>query len=141
MTPGEISEFFNQRDAVWNRHDFEALAADHAEDGEVESPLGGTVKGRPAIQNIYREWFASFPAVACRTAYLLIDGDRAVQIVKMLGTQKGDFCGLAPTGRCFEVRCVFIFFLAGNKIAREIRIYDFTGLLLRLGVLKAKPAF
>jgi predicted ester cyclase len=59
----------------------------------------------------------------------------------MVGIQRGEFCGLAPTGKRFEVRCAFLFFLKDNKIAREIRIYDFTGLLLQLGVLSAKPAF
>jgi hypothetical protein len=36
---------------------------------------------------------------------------------------------------------VFLFIFADGKIAREIRVYDFAGLLLQLGVLKAKPAF
>ena len=107
----------------------------------MESPVGGTVKGRTAIQNIYIEWFSSFPDVVYLTEHLLIDGNRAVQFVKMTGIQKGNFCGLAPTGKQFEVRCAFLFFLTGDKIAREIRIYDFTGVLLQLGVLKAKPAF
>lgn len=141
MTPGEISQFFARRDEIWLRHDYSALAEDHAEDGEVESPVGGKVKGRAAIQNIYKEWFSSFPDVKCLTEHLLIDGDRAVQFVKMIGTQNGDFCGLAPSGKSFEVRCAFLFFFEGRKIAREIRIYDFAGVLLQLGVLKAKPAF
>jgi len=141
MSPEEISEFFARRDDFWRRHDFAALAADHAEDGEVESPVGGNVKGRIAIQNIYIEWFSSFPDVVYLTEHLLIDGNRAVQFVKMTGIQKGNFCGLAPTGKQFEVRCAFLFFFTGDKIAREIRIYDFTGVLLQLGVLKAKLAF
>ncbi len=141
MTSEEISEFFARRDVHWSDHDFAALAEDHTEDGEVESPVGGKVKGCAAIQNIYREWFSSFPDVQCFTEQLLIDGNRAVQFVKMTGTQKGDFCGLAPTGKPFEVRCAFLFFFEESKIAREIRIYDFTGMLLQLGVLKAKPTY
>lgn len=139
--PREIVAFFAKRDEYWRRHDFVALAAGHAEDGEVESPVGGNVKGRNAIQNIYSGWFSSFPDVEYLAEHLLIDGNRAVQFVKMTGIQRGDFCGLAPTGKQFEIRCAFLFFFKGDKIAREIRIYDFTGLLLQLGVLKAKPAF
>jgi predicted ester cyclase len=141
MTSGEISEFFARRDAVWQRHDSETLVEDHTEEGEVESPLRGKVKGRAAIQNIYKEWFSSFPDAQYSTEHLLIDGDRAVQFVKMIGTQKGDFCGLAPTGKRFEVHCAFLFFFAGDKVEREVRIYDFTGMLLQLSVLKAKPTF
>jgi len=141
MSPEEILACFAKRDGFWRDHDPEALAADHAEDGEVESPVGGNVKGRKAIENIYRGWFSSFPDVECTTEHLLVDGNRAVQFVRMIGTQKGDFCGLAPTGKRFEIRCAFLFFFADNKVVREIRVYDFTGMLLQLGVLKAKPAF
>jgi steroid delta-isomerase-like uncharacterized protein len=141
MSPEEIREFFARRDKCWNRHDITALTEDHAEDGEVESPVGGNVKGRQAIQNIYKGWFSSFPDVEYLTEHLLIEGNRAVQFVKMIGIQRGDFCGLAATGKRFEVRCAWLFFFADDKIAREVRIYDFTGVLLQLGVLKAKPAF
>jgi predicted ester cyclase len=141
MTREEILEFFSRRDEAWQRHDVTALAEDHAEDGEVESPVGGYVKGRRDIKDIYMKWFSSFPDVQCITEQLLIDGNKAVQFLKMIGTQKGDFCGLEPTGRRFEVYCAFLFLLAGDKIAHEIRVYDFTAMLLQLGVLKAKPSF
>jgi steroid delta-isomerase-like uncharacterized protein len=141
MTRKEISAFFARRDENWNRHDVAALAADHAEDGDLESPVAAKVKGRSAIQNNYVSWFSSFPDVHYLTEHLVIDGNRAVQFVKMTGTHKGDFCGLAPTGKRFEAHCAFLFMLEKGKVAREIRIYDFTGVLLQLGVLKAKPAF
>jgi predicted ester cyclase len=141
MSPEEIAEFLARRDECWRCHDSAALVAGHAEDGEVESPVGGNVKGRAAIQNIYNGWFSAFPDVEYLTEHLLIDGNRAVQFVRMIGIQKGDFCGLAPTGKRFEARCAFLFFFTGDKISREIRIYDFAGVLLQLGVLKAKPTF
>ena len=141
MTRGEISKVFARRDEAYRRHDFAALAADYTEDGEVESPIGGHVKGRRAIQNISIGWFSSFPDVEFISEHLLIDGNKAVQLLKMVGTQKGDFCGLPPTGKRFEVHCAFLYLFAGNKIAHETRIYDFTAMLLQLGVLKAKPAF
>jgi predicted ester cyclase len=141
MTSTEIAEFLARRDQAWQRHDVAALTGDHLENGEVISPVGGNVKGHAAIQNIYGGWFSSFPDVEYCTEHLLIDGNRAVQFVKMAGIQKGEFCGLAPTGKRFDVRCAFLFFFEESKIAREIRIYDFTGMLLQLGVLKAKPAF
>ena len=141
MTREEISEFFARRDEAWQRHDFATLAAEHTEDGEVDSPLWGKVKGRSAIQNIYIQWFFSFPDAECVTEQLLIDGNKAVQCIKMAGTQKGDFCGLPPTGKRFEIRCTFLFFFADDRIAQEIRIYDFTGILLQLGIFKAKPTF
>ena len=141
MLRSEIEEFFRGRDEDWNRHDIEALMADHTEDCEVQSPVWGDVVGRSALHKIYTTWFYAFPDAQMTTEYLLIDGDRAAQFVRMTGIQKGEFCGLAPTGKKFEVHCAFLFTFSENKIVREIRIYDFTGILLQLGVLKAKPAF
>jgi steroid delta-isomerase-like uncharacterized protein len=141
MTRKEIIKFFAGRDEAWQRHDAAALAANHAEDGTVDSPFYGKVGGRSALLNVYSQWFLSFPDAEYSTEHLLVDGNKAVQFIKMSGTQKGDFCGLAPTGKRFEMRCAFMFSFADDKIAHEIRVYDFTGILVQLGVLKAKPAF
>ncbi len=141
MTRQEIAEFFAKRDAAWQRHNSAALAANHAENGEVDSPLRGKVQGHKAILNTYTDFFASFPDARYVTENLLIDGDRVVQFIKMTGTQKGDFCGLPPSGKRFQMRCAFFFSFQDDRIAHELRIYDFTGILVQLGILKAKPAF
>jgi steroid delta-isomerase-like uncharacterized protein len=141
MTRQELLEFFARRDEAWHRHDTAALAAEHSESGEVESPVWGHCKGRSSIQSTYSQWFTSFPDAEYVTKHLLIDGDNVAQFVKMSGTQAGDFCGLPPSGKRFEMNCSFLFSFAEGRITREIRIYDFTGILLRLGVLRAKPGF
>ena len=58
----------------------------------------------------------------------------------MEGANIGGMMGLPPSGKSFRVPAVFLYELRGNKIARERRIMDFTGLLVQIGVLKAKPA-
>ncbi len=141
MTRKELREFFSRRNEAWQRHDYAALTSDHAEDGEVDSPFSGMLKDHAAIEKVYRGWFSSFPDAKYVTEQLLIDGNNVVQRVRMTGTQKGDFCGLAPTGKRFEVCCAFFFLFAGCKIAREIRVYDLTGVFMQLGVLRAKPSF
>lgn len=141
MTRKDIRAFFARRDEVWQRHDFAGLVKDHAEECEVESPFSGRLKSHAAIEKVYREWFTSFPEAQYVTEQLLIDGNNVVQRVKMTGTQRGDFCGLAPTGKRFEVRCAFFFTFADGKIVHEIRVYDLTGVFIQLGVIKAKPSF
>ena len=48
--------------------------------------------------------------------------------------------GLPPTGRAFRFLAAFVFILRDGRIVEERRVYDFTGLLIQIGVLKAKPA-
>jgi predicted ester cyclase len=48
--------------------------------------------------------------------------------------------GLPPTGKKFTMPMVFLFTIRDGRIQHERRVYDFTGLMIQLGVLKAKPA-
>ena len=140
MTREDILAIFEQRQAAWIRRDVDALASLHAEDGVVESLMAGTVRGRSAIGDVYRAWFAAFPDVVITSDDLLIDGLRAAHFMTHAGTDSGGFMGLPPTGRPFRLPIVHLHEFRDGHIARERRIYDFTGLLVQIGVLKAKPA-
>jgi steroid delta-isomerase-like uncharacterized protein len=139
MTRDEIDTFMARRQESWKRHDVEALTLDHSEDCVVESPLAGQVKGRAAIESVYRGLVSSFPDLALDRTDVVIDDNRVVQISTMTGTNKGGFMGLPPTGRKISFPLVVIFTLKDGLIVDERRIYDFTGMLVQAGVLKAKP--
>jgi hypothetical protein len=140
MTRDEIFEFFTRREAAWSRRDARALAADHAPAGVVVSPTGGVLEGRVEIERIYRVWFVAFPDMHFMTEDLLVDGDRVALLCRISGSHAGEFFGMAPTGRRIEVAASFIYRLEDGLIAHERRILDFTGLLVQVGVLRAKPA-
>jgi predicted ester cyclase len=141
MTRSEILEFFEKRNKAWQEHNAHALAESHAREGEVESPLFGNLKGQNAILKSYIELLSIFPDMEFYSEYLLIDGDSVAQFLKMTGTQQCEFCGLPASGKRMQFRGSSLCLMDNDKIAREIRTYDFTGFLLQLGVLKAKPAF
>ena len=48
--------------------------------------------------------------------------------------------GVPATRKPFRLPIVFLCTLEDGLIVHERRIYDFTGLLVQIGVLKAKPA-
>ena len=140
MTREEIMAFFTRREDAWRAHDAVALAADHAKDAVVISPTGGVLEGREHIERIYRVWFTAFPDLALTVTDLLIDGDRAVVVTNVTGTHDGDFFGLPASGRHVEFLSAFVYTLRDGAIVHERRILDFTGVLIQVGVLKAKPA-
>ena len=140
MTREEIVAFFARRQRAVERRDADALADLHAEGSVVESLMAGKVSGRPAIADVYRAWFKAFPDVMMLGNDLVIDGDRVVMINDVAGTDIGGFMGLPPTGRPFRLSMVFIYTLRDGEIQHERRISDFTGLLMQIGVLKARPA-
>jgi uncharacterized protein (TIGR02246 family) len=140
MTRDEILALAARRQAAWAARDPVALAATHAENGVVASPAGGALEGRAEIERVYRRWFAAFPDIVMHQDELLIDGDRVVVVARMSGTHAGDFFGLPPTGRHVEVQVAQVMTVAGGLVSEERRIYDFTGVLVQVGVLKAKPS-
>lgn len=140
MTRLEITEMVARVMDAWRRRDIEALAGFHAEDGVVETPLGGGVtRGREAIRKVYEALFHSFPDVKLEHEKPLIDGDRVVLVARISGTDSGGFMGMHATGRAVDFPCVLLFDFENGLIARERRIYDFTGLAVQVGAIKAKP--
>jgi steroid delta-isomerase-like uncharacterized protein len=140
MTREDMTAFYARRVDAMNRHDTAELSQNHCEDGVVDSPLsGGSARGRESIQRVYESFMHAFPDVRVTQESLLIDGQRAVLLAMLSGTDSGGLLGLAPTGRSFSMSMVLLDEFEDGRIARERRIYDFTGLLLQIGALKAKP--
>ena len=140
MTCDAIMALLARRHDAIVRRDAAALMADYAEDAVVESPLAGIVKGREANQQVYRAWWSAFPDRVDHVEEAIVDGGRAAQFATLTGTDLGGFMGLAPTGKPFRIPIVYLFTFDDRFIVHERRIYDFTGMLVQLGVLKAKPA-
>jgi steroid delta-isomerase-like uncharacterized protein len=139
MTREAIEALFEQRQQLWHRRDSAGLAKAHAEHGVVESPMFGVLRGRPAIERAYAEFFRAFPDSTSEVQGLVIGDDRVVQLFKVHATHSQEMFGLPPTGRPFTIQGAFVFQLEAGHIIHERRIYDFTGLLIQIGVLRPRP--
>ncbi len=139
MTRAEVVAFFDRRQVANDNLDAAALAADYADDCIVDSPTGGTHTGRAAVQRVFQAVFDAFLDMKLRTDSLVIDGNLAAQALSIEGTNIGGFLGLSPSGKPFRIDAVFLYELKDRQIVRERRIYDFTGMLTQIGVLKTKP--
>jgi predicted ester cyclase len=116
------------------------LAANYTEDALVVSPMFAAVKGRQAIEQSFVVLFDIFPDWQMAFEDPLVDGSRAVMCSTVRATHVGSFMGLAGTGRRSEFSSVLVFDIRDGLFAHERRIYDFTGMLIQLGVLRGKPA-
>ena len=139
MTRAEVMAFFERRQIAYDNLDAAALAAAYADDCIVDSPTGGTHTGRAAVQSVLQAVFDAFLDMKTRTDTLVIDGNLVAQALSIEGTNIGGFLGLAPSGKPFRLNAVFLYEFKNGQIVRERRIYDFTGMLTQIGVLKTKP--
>ena len=141
MTRDDIVDLLKRRAHAWRQLDAAALVADYAPDAVVESPLaGGTTHGLEQIQQVFQTYFVAFPDLEMEESEVLVDGERAVVMATFTGTDRGGFMGMPATGRRVTIPVVFLYEFKDGKIVRDRRIYDFTGVLIQVGTLKAKPA-
>ena len=140
MTRDEIFALFNRRETAWQARDAAALTADHAPDGVVVSPTGGVLEGRVEIERIYRVWFTAFPDLVFTTEDLLVDDNRVCAALPhhrqpcrrvlrhaadRAAHRSGGRLHLPPPERPHRPR------------TPHPRLH---GLLVQVGVLRAKPA-
>lgn len=140
MSEQATRELFLRQKDYWAARDADALAACHAPDGVVVSPIFRTVTGADKIRESYRQLFQIFPDWDYQAQELLVCGDRAAETFVVKATHVGEFLGLPGSRKRVEFHGVRVFELRDGLIARERRYYDFTGLLIQLGILKSKPA-
>jgi steroid delta-isomerase-like uncharacterized protein len=143
MTSDEIRAFVRRFVEAWEQHDIAAIATWYAEDCEVHSPMFGTLHGRAGVESSLRDLFRIFSDWKFEVDELLIDheaGDKAAFLARTLVTHRGELFAMPGTGRRVENRVMFLFKFADGQVVSETRLYDFTGLLVQLGVLKARTA-
>lgn len=140
LTREEIQALFDRRQEAWDDRDAVALAATHSLDGVVNSPMFGELHGREQIASSYAKLFRTFPDWTFAQQPLVIDGNRVVQLFSAGATHTAEFMGLPATGRQFSITGARMHVIKDGLVHDEVRLYDFTGLLIQVGVLKGKPA-
>lgn len=124
-----------------NSHDARSLAALYAADCTVDSPLFATLHGRAKVEEAYAQWFRIFPDLQLQVESTTIDAPSAAVLSRNTGTHESDLLGLPATHKHVTFRSVRLMTLNDDAlIGFERRVYDFTGLLVQLGVLRAMPA-
>ena len=140
MTRDEIDrQLLLQKDAFLRR-DVDALTALHAPDGTFESPAYGIVTGRSAIRDVYVYWYSAFPDFILTWETALIDPPRASYMWSFNGTTTGPFFGETKIGSKISMTGATESLYGPEGIVATRHVFDFSGTLMRTGVLKVKPA-
>ena len=140
MTRDDMLKLLDRRVKGLESRDADAVVADYAETAILESPLSGQSIGREAIRRATATFLEAFTDVSITHEDVLIDGNRMASIFKFNGTHTGDLLGVHATGKRIVFRYVTLYTIEGTQIVHERRIYDFTGFLVKIGLLKAQPA-
>jgi len=141
MTRDQIVYLVEKRTNAMNHRDLAGVLAVYAPDCVVESPLAaGSIQGGQALAKVHQALFDAFSDLKLTLDTILVDGDNVAVSYVMNGTHTAEFMGLSPTGKPFRVPVMTVSKIADGLIVAERRVYDFTGMLIQIGVLKARPA-
>lgn len=140
MTREAIEQILARHQEAFIRRDVEALVATHAPEGSFESPAYGVIRGKAAIRDMYRYWYSAFPDFMLSWKTALIDPPLASFLWTFRGTSAGPFFGDVKPGTPIDMTgaAQLSFSEEGILVARHV--FDFSGVLVRAGVLKIKPA-
>ena len=140
MTRDELRAYIERFMQTWEAGDVRALATCYSAHATLDSPMFPHVNGRERIEQSFHNLFRVFNQWKFDVDDVVVDGDE--QRVVVLGTSNathvGEAFGYPGSGRRFKVRTMLMFRFEGGLISAESRLYDFTGLLVQVGVLKAK---
>jgi predicted ester cyclase len=94
-------------------------------------------EGGPTGPRAFRDYYAAIRSVVPDARYevddLIAEGDRVVVRWRLLGTHRGEFQGIAPTGRAITLKGIAIYRVDEGKLMERWVVSDLHGVLEQIG--------
>jgi steroid delta-isomerase-like uncharacterized protein len=107
---------------------------------EVRDAVFPVPPGPDGVKQVFVGARDAFPDLHETIEDLIAEDDRVMVRWSSRGTHQGPFAGIAPTGKPFVWRGVFILRVAGGKFVEMWQVHDQLGLLQQLGATIEPPA-
>jgi steroid delta-isomerase-like uncharacterized protein len=114
-----------------SKHDL-AAADDIFADGLIDHQGPVTAIGRENVKQFVAGLLQAFPDLQFEIGHLIAEGEKVCVNVIGRGTHRGEFRGVAPTGRPVTILGTSIMRIADGKIAERWNITDMAGLMQQL---------
>src|SRR6266542_1986665 len=117
-----------------NRQDLDAVEALFAPDYTFHAPGVPVPMDRAGFRQFASTFFAALPDVHHTIEDEIVGTERAAARITVVGTHRGAFQGIPPTGRSVALEALNLYRLAGGQIAEHWISFDSASLLRQLGV-------
>jgi predicted ester cyclase len=141
MSEQENIQLVRQGAALLNAHDIDGYVQrlDESYVGESETVPGG-VRGPAGVRQQLEMLFSAFPDLRFELEQVLASGDHVVTRLRVTGTHKGTFAGIAPTNKTVSWGICSVSEVRNGKAIRG-RIYGDNALLFQqIGALSLPRA-
>lgn len=120
-----------------NAGDIDAAVETFAPDAVDHDPAPDQGRGREGFHRFFTALTTAFPDAHIEPAHLVADDEHVCIAYTLTGTHRGEFHGIAPTGKTIEVRGVQIGRFDNDQIVERWGSSDELGILTQLGVSPA----
>jgi predicted ester cyclase len=120
---------------VFNRHDLDGLERYWAADLVSHWMGQATLRGLLAWRESMVGFFAAFPDASYTLDDLFVAGDNGVWRGRWRATQRGEWQGVAASGRAVTWTVIIIGRFASDKLVEDWVEYDRLGLFQQLGAI------
>ncbi len=124
---------------VLNRREASVLDELAVPDYVEHDPFPGQGDGLPDLRRRVELLHGAFAPCRFNVQDVIAEGDRVVVRWRSAGTHSGEFLGLPPTFREYEINGVDIHRLVDGRMAEHWHVVDQFGQLLQLGLLAMQP--
>jgi steroid delta-isomerase-like uncharacterized protein len=107
----------------------ELLAADFVD----HTPFPGVSPDREGVKRLFAALRQAFPDLRAKIHDQLSEKDRVATRKTFRGTHRGEFLGIAPTGRSVSFDVIDVVRIADGRIAEHWNVVDLMGLLQQIG--------
>jgi steroid delta-isomerase-like uncharacterized protein len=143
MTSSETSEaakavIRRNTQEVQGGGNFEVFEELFADDFLDHTPQPGRTPDKDGARQLYKILRTAFPDFHADIHWQLADGDRVTTYKTYHGTHRGEFLGVAPTGRKIHFETVDVMRVRGGKITEHWGVANLFSLMQQLGAWPPK---
>lgn len=125
----------NFYDEVLNAKHMDAIDKFVAADAVDHAAMPGQAPGLAGVKQMLNMYLTAFPDLHTKVEDMIAEGDKVVARITMTGTQKGEFMGVAPTGKKIDITGIDIVRFAKGKMVEHWGNEDDLGMMQQLGVV------
>lgn len=115
----------------------ELMAPDFVEHEELPP---GIPRDREGVKQMTTMMRSAFPDFKATIEDIIAEGNKVVIRMTWSGTQKGEFMGIAPTGKSVSIGVIDIIRIADGKLVEHWGQMDSMGMMQQLGAIPAPEA-
>jgi steroid delta-isomerase-like uncharacterized protein len=120
---------------VFNKGDLSVVDETFATNYVYHGPMGMEYKGPEGFKQMHTTTRTAFPDLHVTVEDMVAEGDKVVSYYTITGTHKGEYMGIAPTGKKVTFSGMVLVRWVGGKEVEAKGVGDLLSMMQQLGVV------